>query len=259
MYRLYVDEVGTDSLTHLDKDKHRYLSLTGVAIEIKHVASVLEPNMDWIKVNVLEHDPDSPIILHRTDILGRKGRFGILSDPTKCDLFDRSLLRLIESTEFSVITAFIDKQAMMKKENWKNKQPYLYLMDILVEKYAQFLERKNTIGDIMPEKRGSSKDDALQAAFSATLENGTYFVKSQRIQSVIRSKNLKFRWKYENISGLQLCDLLAHPSHMVTRETLNHPVELGIFASKIKPILNDSKYDRSNSGQVWGYGIKVAS
>jgi len=28
MYRLYVDEVGTDDLTHVEKDKHRFLSLT---------------------------------------------------------------------------------------------------------------------------------------------------------------------------------------------------------------------------------------
>jgi hypothetical protein len=70
MFRLYVDEVGTASLTHLDQDKHRYLSLTGVAIDIRHAADALEPNMNWIKASVLNHDPDSPIIFHRTDIMG---------------------------------------------------------------------------------------------------------------------------------------------------------------------------------------------
>jgi hypothetical protein len=43
LYRLYVDEVGTDAITHLDKDKHRYLSLTGVAMDLEHAARKLEP------------------------------------------------------------------------------------------------------------------------------------------------------------------------------------------------------------------------
>ena len=36
MYRLYVDEVGTDDLVHLEKDKHRYLSLTQLCDLIAH-------------------------------------------------------------------------------------------------------------------------------------------------------------------------------------------------------------------------------
>jgi hypothetical protein len=36
MYRLYVDEVGTDDMTNLEDDNHRYLSLTGVAMEVSH-------------------------------------------------------------------------------------------------------------------------------------------------------------------------------------------------------------------------------
>jgi hypothetical protein len=258
MFRLYVDEVGTDGLTCLDKDKHRYLSLTGVAMEINHAATVLEPNMNWIKSHVFRHDPDSPLILHRSDIVGLKGPFGILASEETRDLFDRSILRLFSSTEFKIITAIIDKQAMLKKENWKNKEPYHYLMDILAEKYVQLLERHQTIGDIMPERRGK-KDELLQAAFSNTREKGTYYVSSTRIKSSLRGDKLKFREKHENIAGLQLCDLLAHPSHMFARELSRHEVCIGNFANRIKPILFGDKYDRSSTGKIIGYGIKFAS
>lgn len=228
-------------------------------MEVSHAALELGPNMNWIKTSVLNHDPDSPVILHRKEILGRKGIFTCLNDLERCVLFDRAIIRLMETTNYTVITAFIDKRAMLNKSNWKNKQPYVYLMDILVEKYSQFLERKKDIGDIMPEARGSKKDSALQAAFERTRNNGTYFVSNKRIESAIRSSHLKFRSKRENIAGLQLCDLLAHPSHMNTRKLIGHAVNLGSFCLKVSDIMTKSKYDRSAGGRIMGYGIKIAS
>lgn len=259
MYRLYVDEVGTTGLNNLDKDKNRYLSLTGVAMDIRHAADALEPNMNWIKSSILRHDPDSPTILHRSDIVGLGGSFEILKDEAIRSTFDRSILKLFSITEFRVITAILDKKVMLSKSHWKEKEPYHYLMDILVEKYVQLLERTKTIGDIMPEQRGRDQDRALQDAFTKTRSEGTFYVGSHRVQSVIRSKNLKFRSKKENIAGLQLCDLLAHPSHMIARELVKHQVTLGPFAIKVRDILIAKKYDRSSSGKIIGYGIKWAS
>ncbi len=259
MYRLYVDEVGTDGLTHLEKDRHRYLSLTGVAMRVQSSTVELETKINWIKSQILRHDPDDPIIFHRTDILGRKGPFKILNDPAICEIFDQSLLGMFDSVDYVVITAIIDKLALINKHNWKDKNPYTYLMNIIVEKYVDLLERKNSIGDIMPERRGKDKDKIIQEAFDGTLQNGTFRVSHDRIQSVLRGNHLKFRAKSDNISGLQLCDLLAHPSHMFARELLKHEVNLGEFANKIKPILFERKYDRSPSGKILGYGIKFAS
>lgn len=259
MYRLYMDEVGTDSLTHVDKDKHRYLSLTGLVIDIQHSATKLEPNMNWIKANILKHDPDDPIILHRTDILGRKGQFSILNSEDVCARFDASILRLAKSTEFTAITAFIDKQAMLKKHNWRQKEPYLYLMQIMVEKYVQFLERKGSIGDIMPEARGNPKDASLQAAYTEVRSKGTYYVPKVKMESYLRAANLKFRTKKDNIAGLQLCDLFAHPSHIYARKSIGHDVNPGVFGEKMIEILVSEKYDRSKNGHITGYGVKIAS
>ena len=259
MYRLYVDEVGTDGLTHLEKDRHRYLSLTGVAMQVQSSTVELETKTNWIKSHILRHDPDDPVIFHRTDILGRKGPFKILNNPEICEIFDQSIIGLFNSIDYVVITAIIDKLALINKHNWKDKNPYTYLMDIIVEKYVNLLERKNSIGDIMPERRGKDKDKIIQEAFDNTLRNGTFHVRHDRIQSVLRGNHLKFRAKKDNIAGLQLCDLLAHPSHMFARELLKHDVNLGVFAKKIKPILFEKKYDRSPSGKILGYGIKFAS
>jgi len=257
MYRLYVDEVGTDDLTHTVKDHHRYLSLTGVAMRVDYSGAELTPNMNWIKLNVLKHDPDTPIILHRKDIMARKGGFQCLNDPVVADRFDRSIMRLIKGADYRVMTALIDKQWMLKQQHWSKTHPYHYLMEILVEKFVQFLERQRAIGDIMPESRQGKPDQRLQQAYSDVREAGTTFIPKARIASAIRAAKLKFREKKENVAGLQLCDLLAHPSHIYVRQQMGHAVAPGAFCQRVCTALTESKYDRaSGSGKIVGYGIK---
>lgn len=257
MFRLYVDEVGTDDLTHTEKDKHRYLSLTGVAMRVDYARDQLTPNMNLIKSKIFDHDPDvSPIIFHRTDIMGFNGTYECLRDEEKRAKFDKAILALMERSEYTVITALIDKKWMLGQRHWKKTHPYHYLMEILVEKYAQFLERKGSIGDIMPEARLGPKDKQLQQAFEIVKEDGTQYLSGKRIQSVIRANNLKFRTKKDNIAGLQLCDLIAHPSHIYTRLRMGDNVNPGRFCSSVVEILVSAKYDRSVYGKVTGYGIK---
>ncbi len=255
MYRLYVDEVGNDDLTHTSEEAHRFLSLTGVVMKIDHARDHLTPSMNWIKSDILDHDPDEPAILHRTDIVQRKKGFWRLNDDAVCDLFDRAIIRLITSSDFRVITALIDKHWMLGQKHWTNMQPYHYLMEILVEKYVQYLERMRSVGDIMPESRQGA-DKRLQRAYDGVRDAGTRYVSKDRIESALRAPNLKFRAKKENTAGIQLCDLIAHPSHIYVRQQMNHDVTPGAFCQRVTQLLIDEKYDRSAGGLVRGYGIK---
>ena len=212
--------------------------------------------MAQIKRDIFKHDPDHPVILHRKEIINKKGVFGVLRDPAICQIFDDRLIQFLTDTDYAVITAVIDKKAMMAKEYWSQKHPYHYLMEILVEKYTQWLERKSSTGDIMPEMRRGKKDQALQRAFFTVRTFGTYFVKPDRIAARLPAKHLKFRSKAENITGLQICDLIAHPSHIHVRALQKHPVTLGPFGARVVPILTATKYDRSYWGRISGYGIK---
>ena len=257
MYRLYIDEVGTDDMTNLDDDNHRYLSLTGVAMKVDHARDHLAPACDWIKANVFDHDPDDPVIFHRNDILGKRKKFYRLRDPEKLALFDKAIMRVFTSTEYTVISALVDKKALAAKDEWRNQHPYHFLMEIIVEKYVQFLERQQARGDIMPEGRKGKKDSALQKAFLEVCGSGTFYVNKSRIsERLTTTKTLKFRYKKDNVAGQQLCDLLAHPSHMYIRKRQNHDVELGIFAKAVVSVLEGDKYDRSSFGNISGYGIK---
>lgn len=254
---MYIDEVGTDDLLHLEQDNHRYLSLTGTIIRQDHVGAVLNPALLRLKQDVFLFDVDEQIHLHRSDIARRRGVFGQLRDDARRAMFDEGIRQIMSDTEYSVITAFVDKLAMTRQQHWQQRHPYHYLIEILVEKYVQFLERQDDIGDIMPEARRGKKDKALQAEFTRVKENGTRFVSVERVHSRIRAANLKFRTKKDNVSGLQLCDLLAHPSHIHIRDSMEHPVNVGPFAEGVIGILRDQKYDRSNRGRIEGYGIKT--
>lgn len=257
MYRLYIDEVGTDDLTHAHEENNRYLSLTGVAMTLTAARDSLAPALNSIKIDIFDHDPDEPLIFHRTDIVQRKRAFGALNNPETRARFDARVFEIIEGHDYVVISALLDKLGMMNQPHWANQHPYHYLMEIIVEKYTQFLERKNDVGDIMPEGRKGKKDDALQRAFDEVVARGTRYVGSDRMQARLSSKTLKVRYKPNNIAGLQLCDLVAHPSHMFIRERMRHQINMGDFCLRVRRALIASKYDRSERrGQIVGYGCK---
>lgn len=257
MIRLYVDEQGTDTLSNLHIDKHRYLSLTGVAIDVAHARDYLVPAVHSLKAELFDSDPDAPIIFHRKDIMGGKGPFQrIRNDPEFRSEFDERICAIFAETNYKVITALIDKHWMVKQVHWERKHPYHYLLEILVEKFVQYLENRGCdIGDIMPESR-QDKDRLLQGEYNRIRETGTDYVPPDRIASVLRGSNLKFRRKPDNIAGLQLCDLLAHPSHIYVRQKMGHDVSLGPFAQRVCDYLIADKYDRSGWGTIKGYGYK---
>lgn len=255
-YRLYLDEVGSDQIKRLDLDNLRYFSLTGVVMKLSDVSEYLSPEIKKMKARILKCDPDVPVCLHRSDILGCNGPFQCLKAPEIRSLFDETLLRIMKEANYTVITAFIDKKWMCDQHHWSNRHPYHYLAEIIAEKYVQFLHRQKSVGDIMPESRDAKQNNLLQTAFDNCRAKGTNYLTSEYIESAIIASKLKFRTKKDDIAGLQLCDLIAHPSHYIVRERLKHVVKLGKFAQTIKDILVSEKYDRSKGGKIDGYGIK---
>ena len=162
--------------------------------------------------------------------MNRRGAFKILNKETIRANFDETLVNYLIGTEFTAITCVIDKKRMIGMTYWSQKHPYHYLMEILVEKYTQWLERHDGIGDVMPEKRQGKKDAALQEAFAGVLDSGTSYVKAECMKSRIFARKLKFRTKREDVAGLQICDVIAHPSHMYIRRSRDKELVLGTYA-----------------------------
>ena len=67
-YRMYVDECGNPDLASSDNPIHRFLSLTGVIIDLDYVKRTLFTQMESLKSRYFGSHPDEPIVLHRKEL-----------------------------------------------------------------------------------------------------------------------------------------------------------------------------------------------
>lgn len=81
-------------------------------------------------------------------------------------------------------------------------------------------------------------------------------MEEKRFAETLTSRQLKVKPKANNISGLQIADLVAHPRFKAARALLAREPLPANFGGEIARILLDAKYDRSSTGTIDGWGIK---
>jgi hypothetical protein len=96
-YRIYIDEVGNPDLRSSDNPNHRFLSLTGVILELDYVQKVVFQEMEKLKQRYFEYHPDDPVVPHRKEIVNAKPPFTSLKDPGLRKRFDDDLLMLLST------------------------------------------------------------------------------------------------------------------------------------------------------------------
>jgi hypothetical protein len=250
-YRIYIDEVGNPDLESSDNPNHRFLSLTGVILELEYVESIVHPQMEALKAEFFRSHPDEPVIFHRKEMVNAKPPFECLKDPEIQKQFDRELLNLIESWEYIVITVCLDKKKHKETYTAWRYDPYHYCLAILLERFIFSLNRMDSQGDVMAESRGGKEDMRLKASFERLWKDGTDYVTPEQFQKVLTSKQLKVKPKANNISGLQLADLIAHPSrNEILKEQGFLEKEFSLFVQEVIKILQ-KKYDR-HEGRMFG-------
>lgn len=250
-YRMYIDEVGNSDLNSSDNPLHRFLSLTGVIIDLEYVRDNLFTEMEGLKAKFFKYHPDEPLILHRKELVNAKRPFHALRDEETKKAFDFDLLCLLRKWDYIVVTVCLDKKSHKDTYQVWRYDPYHYCLAILLERFSFFLSSKNTHGDVMAESRGGKEDKRLKASFLKLWNEGTQYVPPDKFQEVFTSKQLKVKPKANNISGLQLADLIAHPSRneiLYENNLLERPI--APFASKIISILQKKYYQQD--GRVFG-------
>jgi len=91
----------------------------------------------------------------------------------------------------------------------------------------------------------------LKATYERLWAQGTEFVEPDQFQRTLTSKQLKMKTKTNNIAGLQLTDLIAHPSrNEILQEQGLLEKELPPFAKRVIQILQ-RKYDQ-REGRSFG-------
>ncbi|MEA1977956.1 MAG: DUF3800 domain-containing protein [Chloroflexota bacterium] len=209
---MYVDEVGNPDLESSSNPLHRFLSLTGVIVDLQYVRKILYPQMEELKSDYFDSHPDDPVIFHRKEILNAKHPFENLRNQKIRTKFDIDLLKYLTDWEYIVISVCLDKKSHKETYQVWRYDPYHYCLALLLERFTFFLEQHMVNGDVMAESRGGKEDLRLKKSFSKLWSEGTEYLNPDRFHNVFTSKQLKVKPKANNISGLQLADLIAHPS-----------------------------------------------
>jgi len=254
-YRLFFDETGNGDLHAAKKDPNqRYLSLTGLVIRQDIHDATITKRLATLKRDIFG-EGNTGIILHRRDIVDRKGVFAALKDSTLHAKFDKEFADLIRDIPSPVFTVSIDKQAHLDKYKVWQFSPYHYALTCLLERFVLWLNRTGNLGDVVGEARNPTHDAQLRRAFRYFYRNGTT-VRKDVIQRCLISGELRLQPKTANVAALQIADLLAHPAHRTYKFIKLGQAIPKDYGATLAAILEDSKYDRSWSGKIEGYGRK---
>jgi hypothetical protein len=241
-YRIYIDEVGNSDLENSDNPNHRFLSLTGIIGELRYLDSVVQPQMEALKRKYFNYHADEPVVFHRKEMVNARPPFEKFKDTEIRESFDNELIGLLHDWEYTVVTVCLDKKRHKETYTTWQYDPYHYCLAMILERYAYFLRRKSSVGDAMAESRGGKADLRLKESFRRLIKHGTY-VRPEILEHVFTSKELKVKSKQNNIAGLQIADLIAHPSRSEVLNEHGHMSVLPLFASRIIELLG-VKYDQ---------------
>ena len=252
-YRLYIDESGDHTYKLLDDPSHRYLALLGVWFRQHDHYTAFADDLERFKRDIFGPRPDKPVVLHRSDIVNRKGPFGLLRQAQLQARFDSRLLEVVTRAQFKMVCVIINKEDHLARYS-SPFHPYHYCLAAMLDRYSGWLNYKNAVGDVMAESRGKEEDVQLKQAYCRVYESGTLMF-GHHHQRVLTSKDIKIQPKVANIAGLQLADILAHPvkqACLVERICIPDPGE-GFGKRLYKAV--EGKYNLNEwRGTVPGYG-----
>ena len=254
-YRLYIDESGDHTYSKENKPEKRYLGIIGVIVESEYYRQIFHPQLETLKQTNFPHSPDEPVILHRKELIGKRGSFWRLRDAQNEKKFNNDFLNFLKGMKYKVVTVVIDKKAHVERYQKSALHPYHYCLVAMLERYCGFLNFYNTKGDVLAESRGGKEDMQLKKAYQRVYESGTKFRNPEFFQNSLTSKRIKIKLKSANIAGLQVADLLAHPcKNEILSEEKRIDKWKGAFGLKVCESVN-SKYNRHVfDGRVHGYG-----
>ena len=254
-YRLYIDESGDHTYYKLEDPAKRYLGLTGIFIETEYYRTAFQPEMERLKQKHFPHNPDEPLILHREKIINHLGSFWRLRDPEREQAFNEDLLQFVKGQDYCVITVVIDKKTHIERYGAAAYHPYHYCLAALLERYSGFLNFYNAQGDVLAESRGGTEDLKLKRAYQLLYQHGTGYWRSESFQRALTSSEIKVKPKSANIAGLQLSDLLAHPSKqeiLIEEQRIDDSGDN--FGKQICQCIQAKYNQQVYQGRIRGYG-----
>lgn len=204
-YIIYVDESGDHNLKSIDPN-YPIFALAFCIFEIKGYIENVVPKIQKLKFDWFGHDA---IILHEREIKKGYPPFDRLGAKTGHEAFLKQLSDVLDSADFTVVSAVIHK------EKHKNRysdpaDPYKLALMFCLERTCRYLNSKNQqekTTQIVFEKRGRKEDLDLELEFRRICDGASYEGKIDCLEMLFADKKI-------NSTGLQLADLVAKPLGM---------------------------------------------
>ncbi|MFC2140281.1 DUF3800 domain-containing protein [Candidatus Auribacterota bacterium] len=239
---LFLDESGDHNLTILDENYPVFV-LSGCIMDEKHHNTVLSPKIFSFKKEIFH---SSKIILHYVDYTRNQHGFEKMIEKNFRDKFYTKLNHIIKETDFTLISAIIDKKEHNKKYGYRAIDPYLLSLEVIVERFIFFLQQTQDKGVIIAESRGNQLDNELELSFLDLKINGTKFLRPKEITDKI--ENFMIKKKKENIAGLQLVDAVVTPVGRKYLKRKNYYLNYDVIKSKFR---------KNKCGKYKGFGLVI--
>lgn len=212
-WRIYLDESGDHTYRNVSDPQTRYLALTSVVVRKSVYASHVVPDLENLKRRHFSHDPDNPVILHRSDIVKMKRWFGVLQDSARRARWSDDVVAFFASLDAQVFTVVIDKDEHQRRyAGMPLFNPYDYSLAVVLNRIRGFLTIQGGRSDIVAEARGKVEDAQLQAAYQALrTKGGSIYGTASEYLAAYPDNGITFRRKDQNVAGLQVADMLAAP------------------------------------------------
>lgn len=206
-YHLFLDESGDHGLSNIDENFPIFV-LSGILISED---SYLEIKTE-IKTIKETFWGNKKVLFHSRDIRKCEKEFVILfNEKIKKDFYKR-INTLITSSNYEIISSAINKTKYIKRYGRLSDDVYEIALSFIIERAVFSLDAKSGVSkklNLIIEKRGKKEDKKLFDYFQKLCARGTGYVSPDRLKAY--QIDINFSRKSDDISGLQIADLIAYP------------------------------------------------
>jgi len=206
-YIAFFDECGDYSLEQIDRDFPLFV-LSTVIVERTVYHGQIIPAMGRLKMRFWNHEG---VNLHSREIRKALGDFSFMQVPQKRALVLSALSGLMKELPITLFITAVHKQEHKQRYGMAATNPYDLALTYAFERALHFLDGEKEVHlPVTAEARGKNEDNELEAAFYRRMTQGTRFIPAERFQRL--KCPITFRRRTDNIAGLQIADLCAHPA-----------------------------------------------
>ena len=216
-YYLFIDECGDHNLVKYDP-AFPVFTLCGILVSRDNLNSL---NNDFKKLK-LEIFGNTDIVIHSVDIRKWRDAFIVLKDEALRMKFFNGIERILSQNDAYIIVSCTILKEQLNKFCVRGEEEDVYGLSLsyLIERSifcVDNLTYSNPDITIIVERRGKKEDAKLLNYYNGLRNRGTKWITPERLRS--RIERFEFKYKRDNIIGLQIADLIAYP---VTQHIL-HP------------------------------------